>query len=388
MPTTENHQITSLLASGTIKAITIDTSIFDEKKYQFQAAPLNSLTGLKVKNFPFILSATVAKEAQRHLEKMTEDAHRDAKKSIGQALFAFETDKPTRDELLDQISGGRSAAEAANERFGGFLKQTACEVLEDANLVDTASLFDAYFTGKPPFGAGKKKSEFPDALALKALENTTAARDIAIIVVSKDGDWKSFCETSDRLFLVPDIETALDLINDAPLKLRETLFSWISEGGAGHDEVVDAVKRHVERVDINVEAYATSGELEAFAWAGSLTEIEWPALEDMSIIDATLAGDGEWSQVVLSLPLEGTVTAQVEINFSFWDSIDRESVAMGGRTIEVEKPVEMRLTLTLDVFNPGKEDEDIEYNDSQIDLRSLDINLGSVDVFEPEDYDA
>ncbi|MGO7486647.1 PIN domain-containing protein [Rhizobium ruizarguesonis] len=387
MPVTENHQITSLLAAGTIKAITIDTSLFYEKKYQLQAAPLNSLAGLKVKSFPFILSATVAKEGQRHLEKMIEDAYRDAKKFIGQALFAFETDTPTRDELLDQISGGRSAAEAANERFSGFLKQTACEIIEDAKLVDTAALFDAYFTGRPPFGAGKKKSEFPDALALQALENSASERDISIIVVSKDGDWASYCETSERLYLVPDIEIALDLVNDAPLKLRETLFDWISEGGEGHDEVLEAVKRHIERVDINVAAYPTSGELETFAWAGELTDIEWPQIKNMSIIDASLAGDGEWSQVVLSLPLEGTVTALVELNFSFWDSVDRESVAMGGRSIEVEKPIEMRLTLTLDVFNPGKEDEDIVYNDSQIDFRSIDIDLGSVDVFEPEDAD-
>ena len=118
-----------------ITAVTVDTSIFDQKRLQLNSATMQSFSALKGKPFSFVLSSTVAKEVLSHLEKAANEALTTAKKGIGQALFSFETDAPTRDQLLEQISGGRTAVQASKQRWEKYIDDSGCEVLIDTDLV-------------------------------------------------------------------------------------------------------------------------------------------------------------------------------------------------------------------------------------------------------------
>ena len=42
-------------------------------------------------------------------------------------------------------------------------------------------------------------------------------------------------------------------------------------------------------------------------------------------------------------------------------------------------------TITLDISNPGTADEEIVFVDVEIDASDYEIDLGEIDVFEPED---
>jgi hypothetical protein len=77
----------------------------------------------------------------------------------------------------------------------------------------------------------------------------------------------------------------------------------------------------------------------------------------------------------------------VELSFSVWDSVDRESVGMGGRTVDVDREQDARVTVTIDLQKVGEEDEEVELVETELDLTSLDVDLGEVDVFDREDYD-
>jgi hypothetical protein len=385
MPILDEDTLRALLAAKRIKALTIDTSIFDQKRLQLDSAPLRALSGLTEQSFSFILSNTVMKEAVGHLEKMIEEAIRSAKKGIGEALFAFGTEKPTRDELIEQISGGQSPAEAASERFNEFLSETSCEVLDDTKLVDVSALFDGYFSNRPPFGPGKKKSEFPDALALLALERAAADRDTGILAVSKDGDWRAFCANSERLYLVPEIEKALDLVNDASSGLRKAVVSWMAEGGAGRDEVREHIATNVELIEFTVNGHPTSGELEAWAWGAELKTLQWPHPSDIDIIETEFVSDEGIIKVTVSLPLQLIAQVSIELTFSIWDSIDKESINLAARSIEVDEELSGRLTMTLSVYDQGTEREEIIYEDSDLDIRNHEIDIGDVDVFEDDD---
>ncbi|TAT88237.1 hypothetical protein ELI54_08465 [Rhizobium ruizarguesonis] len=198
MPITEDNELSKLLADGQINALSVDTNIFDEKGLQLNSSALLAVSKLAVLHFDFLLSGTVAREIKRHLEQSATEAIRSARKAIGVALTAYETASPTRDQILDQISGGQTPTQASETQFADYLAATNCQVLNDAEHVDTSKIFDAYFAVEPPFGAGAKKSEFPDALALFALEDVAAKRGKDIIIVSKDKDWKAYCEKSRR----------------------------------------------------------------------------------------------------------------------------------------------------------------------------------------------
>jgi PIN domain len=78
-----------------------------------------------------------------------------------------------------------------------------------------SDLIQKYFQAKPPFSeTGKKKNEFPDAIALMSLETWANKNQTKIIVVTSDNDWKNFCKSSERLLAIDDFAGALGLFQD------------------------------------------------------------------------------------------------------------------------------------------------------------------------------
>lgn len=386
MPIVDDDEIRRLLAEGSIGALSIDTNVFDAKGLQLKSPALLAIAELRRKPFPFVLSGTVAREVLAHLRKDGEDALREAKRSIGRALNAFEVASPTRDDLLVQISGGKNPGEAAHERFDSFVKRSACVVLDDASLVGTATLFDSYFDGIPPFGFGNKKSEFPDALALNALEKYADQQGLSILVASRDKDWKAFCQDSEHLYLVEDVERALALVNNAAQLLNKAVMNWVAVGGLGHDEVLGHITHDAERISFSADGNSTSGSMEAVAWDGQVTNMHWPSSSEIDLIQFGKAEDEDALEVVLSLPVTLFMRVPVELSFSAFDSIDRETISMGGREEEIDEEIEARATVTLQVFDLGGEDENVVFVDSEIDVSDVEIYLSNVDVFRPEDY--
>jgi hypothetical protein len=191
MPITEDEILSKLLADGVITAMSFDTNIFDEKGSHLSAPALQAVGKLKHRKFGFLLSETVAKEITDHLVKGAEKALAATRKALGDALAAFDTKKPGRDELLDIVSGGQTAVAAATRRFAEYVAETGCEIVDDPALANMRKVFDDYFAGNPPFGSGAKKYEFPDAIALSALGVEAERRNTHFLLVSKDGVFQS-----------------------------------------------------------------------------------------------------------------------------------------------------------------------------------------------------
>ncbi len=80
-----------------------------------------------------------------------------------------------------------SLQKAFKHKRSMFCDDLSINVLPIDN-VQPAVIMDAYFGTKPPFGEGKKKSEFPDAFAAQALEDWCKAKEQKMVVVSGDGD--------------------------------------------------------------------------------------------------------------------------------------------------------------------------------------------------------
>lgn len=384
MPILPHDDILTLLREGAISALTFDTNVFDEKGLQLNSPPLSTVAVLRGRRFDFILSGTVAKEVQAHIEKATEESVRGARKAIGVALHSFETQAPTRDELIQLITGDRTSTVAAKERFDNYIEKSGCEILQDENLVSTKDLFERYFKFLPPFGIGKKKSEFPDALALSALEATARARGNGIIVVSRDGDWRNFCEESSYLYLVPEIEVALDLLNDPPVLVRQTVLSWLREGSDGRGKILSELLPKIEDFDVDVNGNPSSGEMEATPYGAELENLNWPDETDIDIIDTVQSEVDGTVTATISMPLELLLRVQIDLDFSVWDSVDHESIGLGGRSIECEEALSSRATVVVTILEQGRT---IEMVSCDLDVDSLTIELGDVDIFSPEDME-
>lgn len=383
MPILDEGTLKKLLADGSINSISVDTSIFDQKRLNLNSAAMQAMARLNPLPFDYVLSCTVAKEVENHLQRAAQEALLEAKKGVGRVLFSFETLEPTRDEILDQITGGKSAEDTANDRWTRYLADTGCQLIDDHSLVDTSTLFDAYFAGEPPFGTGRKKDEFPDALALHALERTAVDRGAGMLIVSKDGDWRAFCEKSANLYIVPEIERALALIRNAPPVLKKAVHTWLVEKSGGSEDVLPNIALRIENLEFSASAHPTFGEAQVSAWGGELQSIGWPHEKELDVIDFNDLEE-KAVRIVLSMPLELVIRVIVELDFSVWDGIDKESVSMGGRSIEVDEEVTVRGTLTADIYHLGTEDQEIVFADIEIDDPNHEIELGDVDVFEPD----
>ena len=90
---------------------------------------------------------------------------------------------------VDAVGAHRNAEAYIDDFFGS----PGVEIISSAG-VRPDRVFDRYFSKQPPFGTGKKKSEFPDAFAAEALLDFARAKQVDLTVVSSDGDWEAVCE--------------------------------------------------------------------------------------------------------------------------------------------------------------------------------------------------
>jgi len=168
--------------------------------------------------------------------------------------------------------------------------------------------------------------------------------------------------------------------------LRTAIFDWIANDADDVENFKAEISHSAERIDFTVNAHPTHGEVEISTWDGEFQNLVWPDEEEIDIIELLEPTENGALRVVASLPLILTVKVPIELDFSIYDSVDREALGMGGRMIEVEEDISVRTAATLDVHGLGSDDEEIEFVGSELGNVFHEIELGEVDMFEPEDY--
>lgn len=203
---------------------------------------------------------------------------------------------------------------------------------------------------------------------------------------SKDGDWLSFCAASRRLYLIPDVERALSLINAPPVVLKEAARAAVLDQGDSREDLKELIATAVGNLEFSVEGYSSAGNMETHAWDAELREIEWPQPEEIDIIDVEPGTDGR-HRLTISLPLTLEIEVPVEVTFSAWDSIDRETIGLGSKSLMISRSLEIRATVEVSVDRPGTEKEVLGILSCDLDDTFHVIDLGQVRVFdEDEEY--
>lgn len=84
-------------------------------------------------------------------------------------------------------------------------------ILESEGRISLRELRDRYFTPLAPFTERDgKKSEFPDAIALMALEHFAREQQSMVLAVSRNGDWHDFAVPSAHIIVVDDLAKMLE----------------------------------------------------------------------------------------------------------------------------------------------------------------------------------
>lgn len=330
-------------------AILIDTSIFDNYGLRLETGLLGKLKQFKNGPAELVLPDIIINEVRSHLESKIKISRNALEKSINDAkdhLFFSGSALETAKEVLINSA---EIVNLASTRLDSFINESGATVLVSDDFVSVASLVDMYFSNKPPFSeSGKKKSEFPDAIALKAVEEWAEEEGKSVIAISQDKDWEAFCEQSDRVDYELDLSQGLALFHDAnaSFALRELLSSSIPKG-----EAIDFI-REIESslesslCDITPDQDADS----SFYWEPEGCSAKYKSFKFITndhekvkfrIIDV----DEDW--IVLETRVMITVEAEGHFSLSVHDSIDRDYVSMGGVSIEKDAEFETELLITI-----------------------------------------
>lgn len=309
-------------------AITIDTSIFDSYGLRLKRNPLALLDQFKGKPVGLVLSDVVAQEVLSHLRKRNAEVADSIHKATKDASdFGFD-DKAIAGIRLSLED--RSADESANVQWREFIESNGGGILDSSQFVPIADLVAKYFAAEAPFSEnGSKKNEFPDAIALLAIEGYAKSIGRKVIAVSKDGDWRRFAESSEWVDFEDDLPDALSHFQPqaAAYDFCGAFASdWAAGKFAGVVRDIEAgIEQELEVPDINVEATAY------LHWEVSDHRVELLGLSPRSgseSFDVSLMKiDQEGWDFAVKLSIECNV--HVEFLLSAYDHFDGDYVGVG-----------------------------------------------------------
>jgi rRNA-processing protein FCF1 len=171
--------------------ITIDSEAIEHNGFHFDNGLLNELKQFKEGPIEVIISSVIINELIRRLSEKT----REAKDSLAAALKRA-TDYGIATGEASKIDQNIDPKEIAKKRLISFLHDIGAQSIK-VDKVSTRDVLRLYLAPSPPFsGTGKKKHEFPDAIALLSLEAWADENDKKIVAVTKDSDWKAFAANS------------------------------------------------------------------------------------------------------------------------------------------------------------------------------------------------
>ncbi|MCH9694142.1 MAG: PIN domain-containing protein [Gammaproteobacteria bacterium] len=191
--------------------IFVDASIFIGQNYNYQGAVFENLARLAESGQARVFVTDIAvREVRAHIAEDIAKANHATSKFRKDARILRNLDGAPFDSMFSEFDDEKAAA-ALNAQLDAFLEKIGATTLLTSG-VSIEKVFDKYFDKSPPFGEGKKKSEFPDAFTVEALEVWCEAEKEKMYVASTDPDLASACEQSDSLFLLKKLSVFVSTV--------------------------------------------------------------------------------------------------------------------------------------------------------------------------------
>lgn len=323
-------------------AITIDTSIFDKYGNRLDQGLLKALEQFRGKPVRFILSEIVVRELIDHMERQVVSSVASMERAIKDARSYLGVDVCLPFELLKLMETSSNLHEVAKQRLAGFIERAGVIVISAGYNVDVQDLVRRYFSSEPPFSDGKKKNEFPDAIALLSLEAYAKENDFKVLAVSLDSDWEKFCSASNWVDISKDLAEAVAVFqpqNDA-VDMCVALAKELSQKEEAFNEIASQVEDHVSDLEFLVDADSQ------FHWDLQSMYIKSNELyfeeerDGLPVLNPVRIDDG---RAIIETKIGVKCTVEAEFALSVRDGIDKDYVSMG---IAVEQK-EMHFTCGL-----------------------------------------
>ena len=248
-------------------------------------------------------------------------------------------------------------------QFHQFLETTGTDII-DISYVDIHSIFSKYFGNIPPFGSGKKKSEFPDAFALAALEHWCEENQLSLYIVSNDNDLKSACKSIASLLHINKIEELIEIIIFEDENVPEIVF-----------ELLENVQNEIDQKII--ELFSNLG-----FWLddqdGDVENVKVKSINYLETYLANIDGDTATFNFSYSLTFSADITYK-DFSYAFYDKeVDRYyMVEWIKKTITREKTFPAKVEITFNKVKPYS----VELFDIKLGIEDVNISADDNSVY-------
>jgi hypothetical protein len=372
------------------RLVTLDTQVFDSYNFHFNSPAFQTLVTLTQQGkIRLLLTSITLHEIRAHIIEGAKLASEAVKKGVnyldntrskppeGKERIKISQNSDLlydfKKKVQELVPNFEQINQELLDKLDTFLKETDFQKIE-VDQVSVVEIFENYFSGNPPFGEGKKKSEFPDAFALLALKKEAKDRNKIIYAVSGDSDWKKFCSSCEDLFWIGKLDELLKII------IRETDSDEFDVCYELYSDKENEIERYIEDkfsdLDFSIDLSGSS----LIEWGSEEIEIE---VNSVDIVDSSLVkiedSDSDQPSVVFELEAEVNYDANVSYESLEYAIYDREdSMYYGGEKIETvfTKSIRLNVEVTLTLSR----DKDYSLCDADVEDITIDPNntLGEI----------
>ncbi|MDR9852043.1 PIN domain-containing protein [Paenibacillus sp. VCA1] len=264
----------------------IDSSIYIGRNFAFRDHLLGQVAKLaNSSHIKLFISEIVINEVRNKIDEKSKEAKSalDTLRKKGMVLRHV-----SHYNSVFNIEFSNSINPVLLNNFEEFLQYSRVTIVS-VDTVLMSKLLHSYFQGTAPFSS-TKKSEFPDAINLMALDNWCKDNCEQMYVISSDNDLANYCAISSNLHYLDSVDAFLNLVTSSD-EYRHTFVTKLTE--ARFEEVEEIIS-------------------ENFKWLGFSLENEDGYVENVKVLSVELEDDIN----VIELQ-EDTATLQFEVRVNF-----------------------------------------------------------------------
>lgn len=367
----------ALIEQRAVTFFSIDTDVIQSHGFKFSEGALHALALQRPSWFQVQLTDVVEREVLAHRMDAVSKAVQEMQSAISGAQRVVGRDLRAIKDAFDALESERVARERFTREFRDFVTRLGGGVLPMEGHTLAHDLFVRYFEQLPPFEI-KKKSEFPDAASLLALESYARNQSTHGIVVSKDGGWAAFAKASDYLYHVSTLDELVALFEskgEKADKVKEKLVRELSDPASDLAHQLEAaLENHVAGAFWNVDDIYSGFSLRLEA---EVNQVSYHGSDvDLDRLGLWLV---EHDPTVCTVEISVTITVDLDIGVEFfqYDTIDHEEMGMGSEEIsrQVEIGIDLFLMCQGDLLNAPVDDWDIGFEIEGGDYR---VEVGEV----------
>lgn len=346
------------------KKVFVDTSVFVGNQFDFGNKLFETLIEhAQAERIDILLPEITVREIRGKADEIVEEAIQGLQKAVQKGPVLRSLGSPYA-ELHDKIDLAQTKGKIQSN-IDEFLKKAKVKVLPTPGDA-LKFVMDDYYGRKPPFGQGKKKSEFPDAFAAATLKKWSEDNDEDVVIISTDGDFRGICDGHPRLHHEERLEKYLQEVGE----FHAALLSYVKE----------VTNQHREKIEDAIE--------ERFTQLGFYLEDQDGEVENVQVM--RIAFDDDFFVIRIKDENEATLELSARVEFTcdlnyddmstaIWDSEDKryiyiDRVSEDDVEREEEVPVEVQVS-----FDLGDK--------TYFEIEELEVNRGKdIGVMQDTDY--